>query len=280
MIIVRNKLYWKGVIFLKHILVCFKLIHDYDQVLSADWPSFTSGNPDFSYVRQIYNCFDESALELALRAKDFYTEQNRNVHLTALTIADDSCTSFLKTLYAIGYDQAVRIEPTGDLSFSPLTVAKQIASYIELSGISFDALLFGEKAAPFDSGQVPYYVAQLLNLPAISNITSFEAVKSAYLVTTVQGNILQKIQITTPAVYLIGNCRQTYLRVPTLREKARASKKEISCYTFSENHEQSLCPSQVIYESKERTPHLIRSESSTDSARQLLELIRQEVSSQ
>ena len=261
---------------MKHIIVCFKLIYDYDQVLISDWSHLASQEADISYVRQIYNCFDESALELALRMKDFYAAQGEEIQLTALTVADESCLSFLKTLYAIGYDNVVRVDPIDPDAFSPLTVARQIFSYIKSTGFSYDALLFGEKAAPFDSGQVPYYVAQLLQLPTLSGLTSLEATKDGYLAHCRTETTLYKVQVTKPAVYLVGNCKQTYLRVPTLREKLRGSKKEITCRSYSHLEEKNIKPGRILYEPKTRSSLMLEDASPKKLALQLLEIIKRE----
>ena len=43
------------------------MVNDYEQVLPEDWDAFLQEDAALDYVRQIVNCFDESALELALR---------------------------------------------------------------------------------------------------------------------------------------------------------------------------------------------------------------------
>ena len=55
---------------MKRIFVSFKMVNDYEQVLPEDWDAFLQEDAALDYVRQIVNCFDESALELALRIKD------------------------------------------------------------------------------------------------------------------------------------------------------------------------------------------------------------------
>ena len=52
---------------MKRIFVSFKMVNDYEQVLPEDWDAFLQEDAALDYVRQIVNCFDESALELALR---------------------------------------------------------------------------------------------------------------------------------------------------------------------------------------------------------------------
>ena len=134
---------------MKRIFVSFKMVNDYEQVLPEDWDAFLQEDAALDYVRQIVNCFDESALELALRIKDYYSQIGEETELTALTIANDS-PSFFKTLFATGYDRVIRLTPSPGENFSPLSIADKILSFIREEQAGFDAFLFGQQAAPFD----------------------------------------------------------------------------------------------------------------------------------
>lgn len=112
---------------MKRIFVSFKMVNDYEQVLPEDWDAFLQEDAALDYVRQIVNCFDESALELALRIKDYYSQIGEETELTALTIANDS-PSFFKTLFATGYDRVIRLTPSPGENFSPLSIADKILS--------------------------------------------------------------------------------------------------------------------------------------------------------
>ena len=92
------------------------MVNDYEQVLPEDWDAFLQEDAALDYVRQIVNCFDESALELALRIKDYYSQIGEETELTALTIANDS-PSFFKTLFATGYDRVIRLTPSPGENF-------------------------------------------------------------------------------------------------------------------------------------------------------------------
>ena len=48
--------------------VCFKIVPDYEGLLPEEWQ--VPGNLDFTYVKKMYGCFDEPALEMALRIAD------------------------------------------------------------------------------------------------------------------------------------------------------------------------------------------------------------------
>jgi electron transfer flavoprotein beta subunit len=57
------------------ILVSFKVTPDFEALREADWAAAAADGVETRYVRRIINCFDESALELALRVADARAEQ-------------------------------------------------------------------------------------------------------------------------------------------------------------------------------------------------------------
>lgn len=57
---------------MKRILVCFKIVNNFDDVLPGDWQDIGTGEVDTSYTKRMLNCFDESALEMALCLREEY----------------------------------------------------------------------------------------------------------------------------------------------------------------------------------------------------------------
>ncbi|MCI8484756.1 MAG: hypothetical protein HFH41_10520 [Lachnospiraceae bacterium] len=261
---------------MKQILVCFKMVTDYEQILPNDWDDFAPDGDGFDYVRQIINCFDESALELALCMKEDFTQYGHEVHLTALTVTEDPDSSFFKTLSAVGFDRVVRLAPSSKGSFSPMSTADDILSFLHQESTVYDILLFGQQAAPFNSGQIPYFVAQSLKIPAIPNVISLKAEPQFLTAVSQKKDRLLTYQLSAPALYLIGNCKGTYLRIPTLREKMSASKKEYPCYQFSTPKHQASSPKKLLRNQSERKPVLYKDLSSKEAAQKILDLIEKE----
>ena len=104
------------------ICVCFKIVPDLDQVLESDWRDISQGL-DTSYVKKMINCFDETALEMALRLKE--TAADTGAACTAVTVGG-GLASLMKGLYAVGYDRVVNI-PLERREFCPETVAALLA---------------------------------------------------------------------------------------------------------------------------------------------------------
>ena len=90
-----------------NILCCFKISPDYDKVVEKDWAAVGSNGPDTSYVPRGPGCYDEAALELALRLRDGANARGEAVRVTAATAADTAPAAFARQLYALGVTDAV-----------------------------------------------------------------------------------------------------------------------------------------------------------------------------
>jgi electron transfer flavoprotein alpha/beta subunit len=95
------------------IVVCFKVTPDFEQVLPSDFENF-SPYIDLNYVRRVISCFDEAALELALRIKDGRAAKNLPTECVALTYADALQSTFSRTLFAAGFDE-IELIKRGDI---------------------------------------------------------------------------------------------------------------------------------------------------------------------
>ena len=206
------------------ICVCFKIVPDLDQVLSADWENVTNGL-DISYVKKIYNCFDEGALEMALSLKDAFGEAA--VSCTAVTVGEGLAT-LMKGLYAVGFDRVVRLEAE-DREFCPEQIAAVLKNFIKSEG--FDLVFTGMQAGMADSGMVPPMLSELLGWPVISDAVNLTVDEGALTVNTLSHDRAETIKFTGPAVIMVGDAERPYLRIPNLREKMAASKCEIESVT-------------------------------------------------
>ncbi|MDR2404019.1 MAG: hypothetical protein LBD78_08325 [Spirochaetaceae bacterium] len=87
------------------IAVCFKAVPDFDQVVDADWDNF-SLSAGLGYVKRIFGCFDESALETALRLRSAWEDSGETTECTAITAAPLPL-SLCKTLFAAGFERVL-----------------------------------------------------------------------------------------------------------------------------------------------------------------------------
>jgi electron transfer flavoprotein beta subunit len=206
-----------------NILVCCKIVNDLDQVLPGDWRIGPEGRADISYTGKIFNYFDESALELGLRLKD----EHPTAFLTALTLAERE-ESLLKNLLALPFDRVARLNLEGESEFAPLATAARLAAFIKAEE-DYDLILMGRQAGLADSGQVPFLCAEMLNLPCFTQVTGLrcrqEGIFQVYCRNSQEG--IKILTLKGPALLAVGNAENTFLRIPTLKQKLAARQRAV-----------------------------------------------------
>lgn len=251
------------------ILVCFSVVPDLDKMGAGDWE--TDGlRVETAYVPTQINPFDESALELALRLRD-----QGPAELVALTVADRSAERYLKMLYALRFDHAVRLEESGDLRFNPETKATLLAWYARRH--SFDVVLAGRQNAVGDNGKTPLLLAEMQGWPCIGQVTGLERQGEELWVTSVADGGFVRQKIKAPVVLTVGNVTGGYLRVPTLKDKLQYGKREIEVLAVEHDAGQpSARPLRLVKKEQVREGKVLEGENAREKARLLFELYLRE----
>ena len=205
---------------LMRVLVCFKVTPDYEALRDADWVAGPSDAVRSRYVRRVLNCFDESALELALRLPRGACRATTSVAgLGALSVGGRETEPFFATLHALGYERAARIEPGAALDYAPEATAALLAGYARHADHS-DLLLLGCRSGPGDSGTVPFFVAEELGWPCVAQVTEVEPAGEGRLrVTCAADDGSLRLTVRPPCVLAVGNAVVSHLRVPTLSDR-------------------------------------------------------------
>ena len=213
------------------IAVCFKIIADYDRMSHKDWEWDDGYFVDTSFVRRVFNCFDESALEIALKLSRQWKNQSDPAELTAITVDDGQSDLFLKHLIAVGYDHAVGIRCSNrlDLRFNPQVISHLISRYIKQEGQKL--VVLGMQGGEGDNGQTGFLVAEQLGWPCIREVIEVVMAESSDCLkvkSRIDGAILKQT-IKLPMVLIMGHSLNSpYLRVPTLKQKLNAKKKQLT----------------------------------------------------
>jgi electron transfer flavoprotein beta subunit len=209
------------------ILVSFKVTPDFEALREADWLAGAADDAaggaapgvETRYVRRVLNCFDESALEMALRFSDARAERGSATSLGALSVGGRETEPYLKTLLALGYDRAARVEPEAALDFAPAVTASVIASFVRQMDDP-DLLLLGCRSGPGDSGAVPFLVAEALGWPCLTQVLEVEPLPDDRVrVASIVDDRLQRVTLRPPCVLAVGNAVVSQLRVPTLTDR-------------------------------------------------------------
>ena len=213
------------------IAVCFKTIADYGRLSEKDWAWDERHFVDTSFIRRVFNCFDESALEMALKLSATAKNGSDTAELTALTVDDRQGDLFLKHLAAVGYHHVVRIQCNRqiDLRFNSSAVSHLISAYIKREG--HQLVFLGRQGGAGDNRQTGFLVAERLGWPCIREVTGVVMAESAgclKVTSRIDGaTLVQTVKL--PMVLITGHCLDSpYLRVPTLKQKLKAKKKPVT----------------------------------------------------
>lgn len=214
------------------IVVCFKIVPDYEEVLERDWDHVDT--LDTSYVKKQYGCFDEAALETALSLKDQRAAAGLATECIALT-AGAGGDVLLRGLYAAGFDKVTRIGVDGTEVCTTRGTALLLSVYLKKE--QPDLILTGRQAGGADSGRLPALLARELALPWICEVTalhgeegtadSLEAITPALLAECENDNRVFLQRLALPAVLSIGNAKRGRLRMFSLKARMEAKKKPI-----------------------------------------------------
>ena len=222
------------------ILGCFKVVSDYDLVADEDWIPDEQLHIDTGYVKLLWNCYDEGALEMMLKLSDLSEGFGVVYELNALTVGKKKHENFLKILYALGFEHAARAESEEDKVFVPEEIAGMIASYVQKEQ-NQDVIVMGTGSSDGNNRKTPYLTAEKLGWPCITQVVGMEPVDEAHLKVISETTDGKRIwTVKTPCVLAVGNAPCVYLRVPTLKDKMSRGKRPIEYVTeFPEEKEDS-----------------------------------------
>lgn len=201
------------------ILACVKASPDWDKVLETDWANFAP-EEDILYAETVFNCFDESALELALRLKESALAVGEECVCNVATVGRDLSAPLAETLFAVGFDDVTVLEAACE--YNSREVANHLAVYAQREGC--DVIITGSQAGRADTGTVPLWLARRLGLTPLCEICDLAFDEDGLRVQQLQTDGLWERRITTPALLLVGNS-PAVLRAVSLRTRLQAKGK-------------------------------------------------------
>lgn len=150
-----------------NILVCISQVPDTTAKIqvSGDGISIEKAG-----VKFILNPYDEFAIEEGLRLRERFGGT-----VTALTVGTETSKEILRTALAMGVDKAGIVKT--DATLDSFNVAENIANYAK--SIIPDIVIFGRQSIDFDSSGMAPMVAEMLDLPSISVVSSWSIENNA-----------------------------------------------------------------------------------------------------
>ncbi|MGD6802498.1 electron transfer flavoprotein subunit beta/FixA family protein [Rossellomorea aquimaris] len=146
-----------------NIYVLMKRTFDTEEKISISNGQISEDGAEF-----IINPYDEYAIEEAIQVRDEHGGE-----ITVVTVGGEEGEKQLRTALAMGADKAVLINTEDDVeNGDQFTTAKILAEY--LKDKEADLILAGNVAIDGGTGQVGPRVAEQLDIPYVTTITSLE----------------------------------------------------------------------------------------------------------
>ncbi|MFG6116455.1 electron transfer flavoprotein subunit beta/FixA family protein [Halobacillus sp. MO56] len=168
----------------------------------------------------IINPYDEYAVEEAINLRDEHGGE-----VTVVTIGEEESEKQLRTALAMGADKAVLINTEDDLEDGDqYTTVKILEAFFEDKDV--DLILAGNVAIDEASGQVGPRLAERLNIPYVTTITSITIDgETVQIERDVEGDV-EKVDTSLP---LLVTCQQglNEPRYPSLPGIMKAKKKPL-----------------------------------------------------
>ncbi len=146
------------------IIVCVKQVPDTETRIKISQDNKSIETAD---IHWILNPYDEFAVEEAVQLK----EKHPDTTVTVISVGPERSTSAIRTAIAMGADEAMLIK-TEEKYFDSKAVAKALASV--LKEMEFDIIFFGKQAVDDDNLQIGPRVAELLDLPCVTQVAELE----------------------------------------------------------------------------------------------------------
>lgn len=175
-----------------NIFVCVKQVPDTETKII---PNVDGTFIETNSVKWVMNPYDEYAVEQALLVQ----KDNPESTVTALRVGAIKSTEVLRTAMAMGAEESILIEASdGQDCFS---TAKALKAAIEKTNKAPDLIFMGKQAIDDDCFQVPGILSELLDIPVITNVSSFEITGKEITATReIEGGTREVYSLPIPAI--------------------------------------------------------------------------------
>ncbi len=172
------------------IVVCAKQVPDTETKVRIGSDGKTIETSDVNYI---LNPYDEYAVEEALQIK----EKQGSGEVTVLSLGPERVTSAIRTVLAMGADNAIHIK-TNDTYLDSYAVSTALSEV--LREMEYDLILMGKQAVDDDNVQMGPRIAALLAIPCVSVVTRLE-INDGHLVAEreVEGGV-EIVEASFPAI--------------------------------------------------------------------------------
>ena len=226
-----------------NLVVCLTQVPDTAARLKIASDSQTIDSAGLSFVM---NPYDEYALEEAVQIK----EKVSGASVTVFSVGDGSFQPTIKKAFAMGADHAILLEQSTADSFG---VANILANAIRSHFDNLPDLIFlGKEATDTNDAQVGAMLGELLQMPAVSVVTSFELDgTSAKLEREIEAGT-ERLEVDLPLIVTaqkgLNMPRQTNMKAMMLAKKKKIDVMDLAALGTSPDEVGSAQPKSEIVE--------------------------------
>ena len=185
------------------------------------------GDIERSGVKMVVNPFDEFAIEQAVQLREKRSDVES---ITALIVGPAQASEALRTVLAIGADDAIHLEDEAFDSLDELQTAALIAEVVK--DAEYDLILRGKQEIDLDSGQIGPALAELFDIPHVGVTTKLEFAddgKSLIANRRIEGAD-EVVRVRLPALLTCekGLCECRYPSLPNLMKAKKKPVKKLT----------------------------------------------------
>lgn len=151
---------------------------------------------NYSEAKWIVNPYDEFGIEEALQLK-----KAKGGEVVIISVGPKKADETIRSGLAMGADRGIRVDDAGIEGTDPGGVAELLAAVIKKE--EFDLIFAGKQAIDDQQVQVPQLVAELLDWPHASSVTTFDLSDDGAKATTTRqlgGGAAEVLEVGLPAV--------------------------------------------------------------------------------
>ena len=185
------------------IIVCIKQVPNTSEVkINPDGTLKRDGVPS------IINPDDKAGLEFALTLK-----QQIDAEVTVITMGPMQAKKALAEAVAMGADNAILLTDRAFAGADTLATSKALAAALKTLG--YDLIITGRQAIDGDTAQVGPQIAEHLDIPQVSYVTSLECLEDGYKVRRQFEDGYQLLKVPSPALFTVlsSAVKPRYMRV-------------------------------------------------------------------
>lgn len=185
------------------IIVCIKQVPNTSEVkINPDGTLKRDGVPS------IINPDDKAGLEFALTLK-----QQIGAEVTVITMGPMQAKKALAEAVAMGADNAILLTDRAFAGADTLATSKALAAALKTLG--YDLIITGRQAIDGDTAQVGPQIAEHLDIPQVSYVTSLECLEDGYKVRRQFEDGYQLLKVPSPALFTVlsSAVKPRYMRV-------------------------------------------------------------------